>query len=329
MRQHPSSIIWVLVVTGLAALCACQGGKGESADQPPDVAGTPVRIAIVRTDTLLERISAPGHTNVLHAPALRAPFAGVLRTLSVTDGDRVRSGEVLGTIVSMNSAAALDGALAMLASARTAADSADAGRALELARANQVAFTLRAPEAGVVLSHSASPGDRLSEGDEIVRLAAEHSSIFIADVPQSEAARVHAQQPVRVVLAASTRPIEGVVHGLLPAASSAAFSVPVRIDIKDALAQPSVGLFGTATITVGSVPDALSVPTAAVLTDDITGVARVARVGRGHCRWIVVQKGVEDRGRIAVSGDGIASGDTVITSGQVGLPDSARVRVFP
>jgi len=319
----------VFIAIALTMLSACQGrGSGDAAGDAPGTAGTPVRVAYVRTDTLVERITAPGHTDVLHAPVLRAPFSGILRSLSVTDGDRVHSDEVLGTIVSMNSAAALDGALAMLRSARTAADSSDAERALELARANQVAYAFRAPEDGVVLSHSASPGDRLRDGDEVVRLAAAHSSVFIADVPQSDAARVEEKQPAQVKLAASAQAIEGVVHSLLPAASSAAFSVPVRIDIKAALSVPSVGLFGMATITVGRAAGVLSVPNAAVLTDDVTGIARVARIKNGSTHWIAVRKGVKDGERIAVSGNGLAAGDTVIISGQVGLPESTTVRVI-
>ncbi len=319
----------VFVTLALVTLGACQGGsERQGAGQPADTtAATRVQVAEVRADTLLERITAPGQTNVLHAPTLRAPFAGVLTTLHVTDGDRVTSGETLGTIVSMNSQAALAGARSLLASARTAADSADARRALELARANQITYMLYAPEDGVVLGHSASPGDRLSEGDEIVRLASANSSVFIADVPQSEAARVRRNQPARVRLAASDGVIDGVVHGVLPAASSTAFSVPVRIDLGSALAMPSVGLFGTATITVGHVAGVLSVPAAAILTDDVTGISRVARVEHDRVRWITVRKGVEDEGRIEVSGTGLAAGDAVVLSGQVGLPDSARVQV--
>ncbi|HKI94848.1 MAG TPA: efflux RND transporter periplasmic adaptor subunit [Gemmatimonadales bacterium] len=328
------SCAWLLVAVVVSAGgCGSKGG-GDADDQPAAVpadtnAATPVRIAFARLDTLRVQVTAPGQTNVLREEHVRAPFSGVLTSLGVTDGDRVRAGEVLGTIVSLNSEAALDGARAMLASARTAADSADARRALTLARANQIERTITAPEAGVVLSHSASPGDRLAEGDDVVQLAAANSSIFIANVAQSDAVGVRAGQPVAIQLAATSTTIHGAVHGVLPAASSTAFTVPVRIDLGSALPVPSVGLFGTATITIGRKAGVLAVPTAAVLTDDITGTARVAVVHGGRARWVEVQKGVEDHGRIAVTGTSLAPGDTVIVSGQVGLPDSTRVRAQP
>lgn len=310
---------------------ACSGGGGdERASKSASVTvETPVRIARVRLDTLLVQITVPGRTEVLRTPTVRAPFAGVLTALTVSDGDRVRTGEALGTIVSMSSQAALDGARSMLSSARTAVDSADARRALAMARENRVTLTLRASADGVVLGHSASPGDRLGEGDEILRLASDNSSVFIANVPQSEAARVRPGQPALVRLASSPDTIRGAVHGVLPAADSGAFSVPVQIDIGAALDVPSVGLFGTATITVGRESGVLSVPVPAVLTDDISGVSRVARVEHGRARWVVVRKGVQYGGRVAVTAAALAAGDTTIVSGQVGLPDSTRVRVSP
>ncbi len=322
---------WLVIAFVVAAAgCGTQGGGGADRQQatvPADTnAATPVRIAVARLDTLRVQVTAPGQTNVLREEHVRAPFSGVLTSLRVTDGDRVRAGEVIGTIVSLNSEAALDGARAMLASARTAVDSADARRALSLAQANQIARTITAPEAGVVLAHSASPGDRLAEGDDVVRLAAENSAIFIANVAQSDAVGVRAGQPVTIRLAASAKTIHGAVHGVLPAASSTAFTVPVRIDLGRAMPVPSVGLFGTATITIGRQAGVLAVPTAAVLTDDITGVSRVAAVHDSRARWILVTKGVEDDGKIAVTGTGLAPGDTVIVQGQVGLPDSTRVQ---
>ena len=325
---------WMTVVVGgglAAAVAGCAGGAGAGGDggAADAVAATPVRVSFARLDTLREQVSAPGQTSVLREGHVRAPFAGVLTSLTVTDGDRVAAGEVIGAMISLNSEAALDGARAMLASALTAADSADARQALALARADRVERSIRAPEAGVVLSHSASPGDRLAEGDEIVRLAAAGSTIFIADVAQSDAVGVRAGQPVEIRLAAESAPIRGVIHGVLPAASSVAFTVPVRVDLGADLATPAVGLFGTATITVGRQAGVVAVPTAAVLTDDITGVARVAVVRGGRALWVVVKKGLVDRGYVGVAGRGLAPGDTVIVSGQVGLPDSTRVLVSP
>ena len=141
---------------------------------------------------------------------------------------------------------------------------------------------LATPEAGVVLSHAASPGDRLSEGDEILRLAAAGSAVFQAEVSQNDLAWARPGQAARIHLAAMPDTLAGVVQAVsfrrravLPS------DAPVRIDFRRGLEVPAVGLFGTATIVVGERSGVLSVPDGAVLTDDVTGVSRVARVVRG------------------------------------------------
>ncbi len=327
------------VLAATLTLVACSGGgtgsgsgssTGGGGSAPADTggaAGTPVRVGHVLRDTLRVLVTASGRTEVLEEETVRAPFAGTLTRLDVTDGDRVTAGQALASMISRSSEATLEGAQAMLRSAQTAADSADAREALQLARKNLVERVLEAPSAGVVLSHAASPGDRLSEGDEILRIAAAGSAVFVAEVPQNELALIRTGQPAWIRLAARPDTLAGTVHGILPAASSSTFSAPVRIDFRLGLKTPSVGLFGTASIVVGQCAGVLSVPVEAVLTDDITGVSRVAVVRDGKIAWVIVQTGVTDRGRIEISGPGIAAGDEVIVSGQVGLPDGAAVRV--
>jgi hypothetical protein len=63
-----------------------------------------------------------------------------------------------------------------------------------------------------------------------------------------------------------------------------------------------------------------------VLRDDITGVTQVAVVtpnDRAH--WVEVATGVSDSGWVEIARPRLDPGTRVITSGQVGLPDGARV----
>jgi RND family efflux transporter MFP subunit len=324
-RAYPA-VACLLLLASLGACAQGGAGTGSTADSTAAEA-VPVQAARIRLDTLQVTVSAPGRTQVLHEETVRAPFAGTLTRLDVIDGDRIAANQPLGALVSQGSEAALTGAQAMLASARTARDSADAREALDLARRDRVERTLRASEAGVVLSHAASPGDRVGEGDEILRLAAAGSAVFLAEVSQNDLSRVRPGQTARVMLPARADTLAGTVHGVMPSASSSSFSAPVRIDFRNGLPVPAVGLFGTAVIVVGEHRGVLSVPTEAVLTDDVTGVSRVAVIRHGHAIWIRVETGVRNHGRVEVAGPGLAAGEPVIVNGQVGLPDSSAVRI--
>lgn len=324
---------WLLPVV-LFAGCSGPAAKQDAAvtgqgDTAAVAGATPVTVVAIRFTTLALTVTAPGRTDVLRPLHLRAPFTGSLASLHVADGDRVSAGEELGTIVARSSAAALVGARAMLDAARTDAERQDAQRALELATQNLVQHPLRAPEGGVVVSHVANAGDLLNEGDDILIIAPAGAVAFIAEVVQSDLPRVHPGQRSTVDLAARAAPLEGIVHGILPAASTENLSAPVRIDLRGSGAI-GIGLFGTARIVVGERRDAPVVPEAAVIRDDVYGTARIAvATADHHAHWVTVTTGARDGGMVEIVAPSLAAGTAVIVTGQVGLPEGAPVRPQP
>lgn len=324
---------WLL----LSLLAACSGGGGNADAAPADstaadsaAAATPVTMGRVERATLQVTVSAPGRTDALKQVSVRAPFNATLVSLNVADGDRVRAGQVIGTIVSRNSEAALAGAQAMLASANTPAQRQDAQRALQLARQGSVRTPLRAPQGGVVTSHATGAGGLVNEGDNVITIAAAGSVAFRAEVPQSDLPAVQPGQSATVDMVALHTSLRGTVHSILPADSSANLSTPVRIDIPASAVSTQMGLFGTAYIVVGEHRGAITVPEAAVLRDDINGTTRVAVVDARHrAHWTDVQTGITDGGRTEILSPSLQVGTRVILSGQVGLPDGSRVRALP
>jgi len=318
----------------LAALvlfaAACNVGETEPEHAGPRAnydAATPVRAAEVTRGTMTVTVTGPGRTQALREIHLRAPFTGELVALRFADGDSVGAGAVVGEIVSQNSHAALEGAKAMQAAARTDAEKADARRALELAQSGLVRQALRAPAAGVMLTHKANAGDFVSEGDEIATLAEAASMAFVAQIAQKDLPEIHPGAAVSIEMTSQRAPLAGVVHGLMPAPAGESLSVPVRIDLAKGSGL-GVGLFGTAKIAVAQHPDALLVPRSAVLRDDISGVSHIAVIGKQDVvHWIAVTPGACADGQLEVAADELEAGARVVVSGHVGLPEGARVRV--
>jgi multidrug efflux pump subunit AcrA (membrane-fusion protein) len=92
----------------------------------------------------------------------------------------------------------------------------------------------------------------------------------------------------------------------------------------------ALNLFGTAHVVVSEHRDVLVVPAPAVLRDDVTGVTRVATVtAQGAVHWVDVTTGVSARGLVEITAPPLPLGAPVVTSGQVGLPEGARVPVEP
>lgn len=316
---------------GVTAACSGSGTRGDApaatGGKGAPVAATPVSMAQVTRSDIAVTVSGPGRTDVIAEQRVRAPFTGIIATLTVAPGDRVGTGQPIGTIVSQSSQAALAGARSLLASARTPAERADARRALEVASAGLVHSTLRAPRAGVVLSRGASAGDLVTAGDSIATIAATGSLVFVAQLAQGDAIRVRAGQPATVTLAGSQVPVSGSVHAILPADSAGGLTVPVRIDIAPGGTPITLGLFGTAQIVVAQRKGALTVPAPAVIRDDIFGISRIATVAAGDsAHWVTVTPGTTTGGITEILSPQLPVGTRVITTGQVGLPEGTRVR---
>ncbi|HET8649626.1 MAG TPA: HlyD family efflux transporter periplasmic adaptor subunit [Gemmatimonadales bacterium] len=312
---------------GLIAAClACQTSHEQAPAAAVDTAATPVGVAQVERRTLRRVVSVPGRTGALENENVRAPFAGILQSLTVHLGDRVRRGQQIGTIIAQNSDAALRGAEAMLAAAHTPAERADAERATELAKRDLITMPLQIDRPGVVIARTATVGERLGEGEPIVSIADSGSVVFIATIPQSDAAKVATGQPATIHLAALGHPLRGTVHGLLPADTAGGLSLRALIDMPASSA--GIGWFGTADVIVGQHASATAVPLESVLRDDITGrttLAVVTPAGRAH--WIGVTPGLSDSAWIELISPELTPGTRVITTGQVGLPESSRVIV--
>jgi len=292
-------------------------------------AGTPVKVATVERATLALTVSGPGHTDALVQQKVRAPFKGILKELRVMDGDQVRKGQILAVLVSQESQSALTGAEALLRAARTPEEQSDARRAVQLAREGLVPAYLRAPEAGVVVSHGADEGSLVAEAQDLVSMAAGDSFVFRADIVQTDLGRIRVGQPAEVHLAIGSSTLLGKVHGILPAASANDLTAPVRIDFSSSAPPERLGLFGTAIITVGTRQDVPVVPAPAVIRDDVTGDSHVALVSQGKAHWQRVTTGVAQAGRVEIVQPPLESGAQVIVQGQVGLPDGAPVHVEP
>lgn len=324
---------WTSALALLALATACHGQKEAPAAAKSErkatdpVAAVPVRVAAVTRASLVEALSAPGKTAATAQQRVRPPFAGRLLELKVSDGDIVHKGDVLATVVSRESEAAVNGAREMAREAKTPAEKADADRAVELAQKALVQAAVRAPADGAVLSHAAANGDRVTEDQELLTIADAFSIVFLADVAQSDLLRVKPGQPSTVALAGRREPLAGTVHAVLPGANAADFTAPVRIDFERGGAGLPVGLFGTARIVVGEHRDATQVPQQAVLRDDITGTARLATVADGKAHWIDVRTGLLDAASVEILSPALSPGTQVIVSGQVGLPEGSPVSI--
>jgi multidrug efflux pump subunit AcrA (membrane-fusion protein) len=320
----------ILLLAALAAGCSRKDSENFDREAAGGKSAIPVSVGIVSSANLQEVVSGPGKVVALLQQKVRTPFAGTLTVLHAADGDRVAAGQVIGSVVSRDSEAALSGSREMVRGAVSPAEKSDAERALELAQKNLVEAPIRSSVAGVVLSHSASAGDRVSEDQEIVTIAETNSLVLVADIPQSEVPRIRSQQPASIEFPGRSDAVPATVHDVLASANSTDLTAPVRLDFREIPRDLPVGTFATARITVRYRPGAIVAPESAILRDDVSGVTRMALVtldGKAH--WIAVTPGLTQSGQTEIMSPVLKAGQRVIVGGQIGLPEGAAVSPLP
>ncbi|MGA7617170.1 MAG: HlyD family efflux transporter periplasmic adaptor subunit [Thermoanaerobaculia bacterium] len=311
----------------LIAACSGGGGSSPAASEPPAPTATPVRVARVEIRNLPDIVTAPGSTSATREERIRSPFSGTATAILVTDGDRVRRGQVVARVVARDSMAELNGAEEMLRRANTPAQRREADRAVALARNNVIENDLRASVSGIVTSHSAVSGDRVSEDEQLLTIAAIDSLAFVADVSQSQAAKIHPGDMASVELSGTGGGIAGKVESFLPGNSSN-LTTPVRIRFLEGTRGVTIGLVGTADVVVAEHRNVPVVPEEAILRNDVNGTTRVAVVtADAKLQWKDVRTGLSYQGLVEIVSPPLAAGTEVITSGQVGLTEGTPVEV--
>jgi multidrug efflux pump subunit AcrA (membrane-fusion protein) len=326
VRREAASVLAVLV-------CAMPAGcrdEAASDDAPADApAAVAVQAAPIASRTFREVVTAAGHWRSTGNIDLTAPFAGAVDSLAVRPGDRVESGQVLGSLVSIEARAEMRGAALLAASAHDSSQVSDARQALDLARRDLVRVPLTAPAAGTLVELAVAAGGEVAADERILTIVPARGVIFEAHVEPVEAARIRPGQDAEIREAGRT-PVAAVVDRILPVADATDQSSLVWLEPRETGMPSEIGRFGTAVVTVGAPHASAAVPLAAVVEDDLTGQTRVAVVSPDrHATWTPVTLGAESSGWRELVSPALEEGTLVITAGHRGLPDGTAVTVTP
>ncbi len=214
--------------------------------------------------------------------------------------------------------------------ARTAAAQAvtAADRALTQAKRNLAKAELAAPFAGTVSFHgTVEPGSGLTPGVAVFTVVDPARMDFAASVNETDIAAVAKDQPATVTLDAFAEAFTGKVTRVLATpetTGTGTIAFGVRVVFEPGQARLFSGMSGSAEIEVQSIPDALTVPIEAVLTDG-TGrsVFVLAADETVHRRQVVLGASNDSAAQVL---SGLSAGDRVVTTGASTLTDGQQVR---
>ncbi len=324
----------ILSVSGLALVllmlpsCTRQAGEEEGAGVKPLVA---VRSAVVRVGDAARTVVATGHTEAFRREKITSPVAGTILSFDLLEGSPVRAGQVLLTILPRESQAAIAGAEALVRSARTDRQRAEAERALQIARATAAGVPITAPFPGVVAARNVNPGETVAEDAELLTVLDPSSIVFVADVPLADIGHIRTGMAGTVRLVSMPEhPYACRVDVVLPQGSPQSQTARVRCRFRERERTGEVrsGIAGTVEMITEIRKNALLVPARALLRDDETNTYSVVTITPDSLSLAVpVEVGARNDSTVEVISPKLREGMPVITEGQYMLADSTRVSV--
>ena len=360
----PLLVVLALVVGVLRALDKRRNEQAAAAPARETLALdlAPGDVVTARRSALARTLEVSGGLKAVNSAVVKAKVAAELRTLTVREGDRVKAGQVIGQLDTVELDWRLRQADQTAASARaqfgiarrtlennralvaqgfisptgleTSVDNEAAARAnheaavaaVELARKARADGTLVAPIAGLVSQRLAQPGERVPVDGRIVEIVDLARVELEAAVAPEDVVQFALGQRATLQVDGLPEPLAARVARINPSAQTGSRSVLVylAVDPNPALRQ---GLFARGRVAVAEV-QGIAVPLAAVRTD--LSQPYVLQVSNGKTTLKTVKLGA--RGELAgqawvIVSDGLAEGATVLTGSAGAVRDGTPVRL--
>jgi multidrug efflux pump subunit AcrA (membrane-fusion protein) len=197
---------------------------------------------------------------------------------------------------------------------------------LQTAEAQLGYSEVRSPIAGVVADRPLYPGEMANTGTALMTIMDISRVIARANVPQNEATFVKVGNPATLTDTTSGLQVPGKVTVVSPATDPASTTVQVWVqaDNPNERLKPGAGIH--VSIVTATIPNAVVVPPAALLTSDEGGTILLAVTPDSIAHQRPVQVGIREADKVQIV-SGVGPGDQVVVVGGVGVADKAKVQV--
>jgi len=355
-RVQDLSAFAALLVLTLHVSCGPTDHTTNSSAQVQNASIPSVMVTRVKVAALDRRITLPGTVRAYQEATLYAKVAGYLKWIAVDRGDRVKAGQVLAEIEIPEMQAEIGKLRAELnvaeiertrltqAAARApdlvtpqAVDSASAKSEVALADLKRAETLLEygkltAPFSGIVAKRWVDPGafipaatSSTSAKSAAVLTLMDFSIVRIeVAMPQTEVPLVTVGLPVSVsVRELPGRSFVGRVTRIAYALDESTKTMATEIEMPNPGGTLRPGMYASVTTSLERNPDALLLPSEALVTEN--GKPFVFTVEGGKAHKTAVQTGLDDGVSVEVK-SGLASNDLVVVSPGQSLADGQPCR---
>ncbi len=314
---------------------------GSNVQEPVTRPGNPSPATLVRAMTvgihkMNEVLELPGNLEAESIANVLSTTEGKLTTMSVREGDRVESGQIVAMLSPLLREDIINAARITLQTRERALneDPGDGSLKIQLEQArSDYQFALNqyreipviAPVSGLISGRWADTGDMIPARFKMLEI--QSGDNLVANVPVSELdiRKLRAGQTVRIDSdACPDRTFQGRIQRIHPRVDRQTRNATVEILLQNPCPQLRAGMFVRASFVIQTTDNALSVPVAAIME---RGRQRsVFIIEEGQAREVIIETGIESNGLAEVV-SGLKLGDQLVIEGQEQLRTGMRVRV--
>jgi len=185
---------------------------------------------------------------------------------------------------------------------------------------------IRSPIDGVVTDGPWYPGMMPQAGAPLVTVMDLSQMIAKAHIPQNQAALLKRGDEATIKVAGADEDVKGKVVLVSPALDPGSTTVEIWVQAPNPKGILKAGSAASLSMVAKTVPDALTVPAEALVTDEEgkKTVMVVGSDGKAHKRE--VETGVQTADAIQIV-SGVKAGEQVVSTGAYGLPDNTKLKI--
>ncbi|KAA5534526.1 HlyD family efflux transporter periplasmic adaptor subunit [Taibaiella lutea] len=307
MFKRQTQLLLTLIICAWLTSCA---GKAEEDNAAVGQVETPVTVAHISRDSMSEYIEINATSVFLLKNFVKANANGYLRSSNIRLGQHVGNGQVLFTVTTKE-AQSLGNTLNKIDSSF---------------RFNGT-NSIRAGGNGYVTQLDHQTGDYVQDGEQLAVISNQNSFAFVMNAPYELHTLISRQKEVSVVLP-DGESIQGKITSAMPQMDSASQTERLVIKVSADHSIPE-NLIAKVRLLKNGKPNAVSVPKAAVLTDETQSEFWIMKLSDDHTAVkIPVTKGMETADKVEILTPALTERERVLISGNYGLEDTARVKII-
>ncbi|RNL53205.1 HlyD family efflux transporter periplasmic adaptor subunit [Pedobacter jejuensis] len=306
MKKYLKLIFGYLLL--LIVLSSCSSPSSETAEDTPSPV-TPVQITYVGDSSLAEYVELSAVSAYLEKSFVKANINGYIEKTNVQTGKKVGTGQNLFTLITKE--------------ARSIGNTVNK---LDPGFKFSGISNIRAEQGGIIVQVNHQKGDYVQDGELLATISNRNSLVFLLDLPYELNQIIKQNGNVNVLLPDGTT-LAGTVSGTMPAVDSLAQTQRYIIKVPSVKDIPE-GLIGKVRLSKASHANAQVLPKSAVLTNETEDEFWVMKlINDSTAVKINVKKGIENSSTTEVLSPKFLKTDRIITSGNYGIADTAKVKI--